>query len=465
VTSVIIVGGGPVGLMAALGLARLGIKSIVFEADQTVCEGSRAICISRRSLQLLARLGAVEPFLEKGLGWTDARSFYRDTLVFQLQLPSRSHDRFPPFINLQQYYAERFLRDACLASGLVDIRWCARVAAFAQDAAAVRVTLENGDTHEADWAIAADGARSTMRDLVGVTLKGESYERHYVIADIDIAIDWPTERKVWFDPPSCPGSTVIMHKQPDSMWRVDYQLLGHENADDALQESEIRARIAAHLDWLGICAPWRLVWKSLYRAHTLTLDDYRLGRLFFAGDAAHLVPIFGVRGLNSGLDDAANLAWKLAFVIANAAKPELLGSYTQERRAACLENIAQATKSTWFMSPPTSGFAMVRDAVLNLAIENPAFRDLINPRQAGAHVYASSAIGAAPPAWRGQPLPDLPDAQFGFQFVALAADQSPDPKVDAPVWLIRPDDYIAGIGQDPISLAQSIGVTDWTYGS
>ncbi len=404
---IIVAGGGPVGLTAALSLARNGHKVTVLEADDDICEGSRAICISRRSLQILARLGVAERFMAKGLSWTEGHSYLGTREIFHLKMPQSPEDRFPPFINLQQFHAEKFLLDACAETGLVEVKWGHRVVAVKAGPDRVELETDKGGKLTADWVVAADGARSFLREGLGLKLEGKSYEGRYLIADIEMACDWPTERKVWFDPVSNPGSTIIMHRQPDDVWRIDYQLLEHEDGEEALREENVTARIAAHLAMVGLTGPWRLLWRSLYRAHTLSLADYVHGRVIFAGDAAHLVPIFGVRGLNSGFDDAMNLAWKLDLVIRGEAPASLLDSYTQERRGACLENIENATKSTWFMSPPSDGFALVRDATLELATEHPQFRVLIDPRQSSAHLYRSDAIdGDSSSPWIGLPLPE-----------------------------------------------------------
>ena len=430
----VVVGGGPVGLAAALALARQGHAVTVLEADESVCDGSRAICISRRSLQILSRLGVAERFLAKGLAWTEGHSYLGTRKIFHLQMPWTADDRFPPFINLQQYHAETFLREACAETGLVDLRRGHRVTGIEAGANHVGLAVEAGTGQvrlQADWVIAADGARSFVREQgLGLKLEGRSYEGRYLIADIELDCDWPTERKVWFDPESNPGSTIIMHRQPDSVWRIDYQLLDHEDGEEALREDNVKARIAAHLDMIGLTGPWRLLWRSLYRAHTLSLASYVHGRVIFAGDAAHLVPIFGVRGLNSGFDDALNLAWKLGRVVRGDAPETLLDSYTQERRGACLENIESAAKSTWFMSPPSDGYALVRDAVLELSTRHPGFRVLIDPRQSSAHLYCSDAVDRENPApWLGLPLPEcrLSDGRslheaIGPDFAAIHAD-------------------------------------------
>ncbi len=123
---------------------------------------------------------------------------------------------------------------------------------------------------------------------------------------------------------------------------------------EAVKPENVLPRVRSHLQMIGETAPWKPLWISIYNAKCLTLDRYRHGRVLFAGDAAHLVPIFGVRGLNSGLDDAGNLAWKLALVIQGQAHDELLDSYSAERVHATRENIAYGAKSTEFMAPPTS---------------------------------------------------------------------------------------------------------------
>jgi 3-(3-hydroxy-phenyl)propionate hydroxylase len=409
-----VVGGGPVGLCVALCLARHGCRVTVYEADPTFCEGSRAICISRRSLQILARLGVADPFLEEGLPWSEGRSYLGTSEVFHLRLDSSPHDRFPPFINLQQHRAEQFLAEACLATGRVAIEWETRVTELSQHSGGVRLGLERrgrSAVAAAGWVVAADGGRSTVRDLLGLSLEGQSYQHRYLIADIALDADWPVERKVWFDPASNPHSTVIMHKQPGGVWRIDYQLLPDENEEQALEEAAIARRISAHLALVGLPPTWRLLWKTLYKARALTLADYVHDHVLFAGDAAHLVPIFGVRGLNSGFDDAINLGWKLALVATRRARPDLLDSYSAERRGACAENLAEATKSTRFMSPLTPGFATARDAVLEIATRNRAFRGLVDPRQASGHVYALGAI-LSDGAHRliGAPLPEARDA-------------------------------------------------------
>ncbi len=396
---VVVVGGGPVGYCAALGLAGHGVPVVLLEADDSVCFGSRAICISRRSLEIIARLGAADGFLKQGLPWTGGRSFYRDDEVLNFKMPMDENQKHPPMINLAQYSIEQLLLDAAeQRSDLVEVRWQNRVTAIDSREDGARLTVETpagGYTMEADWVVAADGGRSFIREALGLKLKGASYEGRYVIVDIVLDTKRPVERLAYFDPPCNPGSTVLVHKQPEGVWRVDYQLRDGEDPDEAIKPENVMPRVESLLGMMGEKGAWSPVWIGIYKANALTLDDYRHRRVLFAGDAAHLLPIFGVRGANSGIDDADNLAWKLAFAVKGIASPTLLDSYSTERVAAARENLSYGTKSTEFMAPPSFAFELMRKAVLGLAVKFPELRSLINPRQSSAIAYVGSPLNVA----------------------------------------------------------------------
>ncbi|WP_225032244.1 FAD-dependent oxidoreductase [Paraburkholderia sp. XV] len=397
--AVTIVGGGPVGLAVALGLANHGVRCVLIEADDSVCYGSRAICISRRSLEIIERLGALDGFLKTGLPWTGGRSFYRETEVLHFTMPQDENQKLPPMVNLAQYHIEQFLLDAAeKRADLIDIRWQTRVKSIdsRDDGATLQLGTPDGDyALETDWVVAADGGRSTIREALGLQLQGTSYEGRYVIVDIELRSDRPTERLAYFDPSSNPGSTVLVHKQPDNVWRIDYQLRDGEDAEQAVKPENVMPRVQSLLDMMGEKGEWAPIWITIYKANALTLERYRHRRVMFAGDAAHLVPIFGVRGANSGIDDADNIAWKLAFVVKGLASDALLDSYSDERVAATHENLSYGTKSTEFMAPPSFAFDLMRKAVLSLAVEHPGVRSLINPRQTSAITYVQSPLNVA----------------------------------------------------------------------
>lgn len=408
---VVIVGAGPVGYTVALGLAAHGVRSVLIEADDSVCVGSRAICISRRSLQIFDRLGVLDGFLKIGLPWTGGRSFYREEQVLHFTMPHDENQKLPPMVNLAQYHIEQILLDRAEAlADLIDIRWQTRVTGLDARPDGATLTVETPDgaySLDADWVVAADGGRSFVRESLGLPLNGTTYEGRYVIVDILLESARPTERLAYFDPPCNRGSTVLVHKQPDNVWRVDYQLKDGEDPDEAIKPENVIPRVASLLEMMGERGAWSPIWIAMYRAHALTLDRYRHGRFLFAGDAAHLLPIFGVRGANSGIDDADNLAWKLAFVAKGIADDGLLDSYSDERVAAARENLAQGTKSTEFMAPPSFAFSLMREAVLGLATRHAGVRSLINPRQTSAITYGASPLNVhdSARAFRAGPVP------------------------------------------------------------
>lgn len=392
---VAIVGAGPVGLTAALTLARHGQPSVVFEAKDTYNDGSRALCISRSSYNIFRALGIEKPFLDHALPWVSGRSFYRGREILEFFMADDSRERFRPMYNLQQQYIEAFLHDAAAADPLIQLRWQSPVTAIEDLADGVRLTVAaaNGTyAVDADWVLAADGARSAVRKMRGLRLEGENFEGRYVIADIRMHHPCKVERFALFDPDARPGGTVLVHQQPHDIWRIDYQLHPGEDEVEALREPAIRAAVAAVLADLGRDGDWDLEWWSVYSANTLALPDYRYGRVFFIGDSAHIVPIFGVRGLNNGFADAHNIGWKLAWLLAGRAAPALLDSYTPERRGATLDVFANAARSARFMTPQTRGTRILRDAALSLALDHPFAGRFANPRNMVPYTYADSPL-------------------------------------------------------------------------
>jgi 3-(3-hydroxy-phenyl)propionate hydroxylase len=415
---VLIAGGGPVGLALAALLAEYGIETLTIEADDSYCSGSRAICISRRSQEIMGWFGADAQLVEKGLGWTAGRSYFRDKEVLHFDMPHDPAQRFAPMVNIQQYYVEQYAHDAMQRHPeLCRISWSSQVIAVENQDTGVRVQVRaNGQTQwiQAQWLVACDGGRSTVREALGLALHGMQYEGRYVIVDIEQESQRPVERLAWFDPPSNPGSTILMHRQPENVWRIDYQVADDEDPLEAVKPENVLPRVQSHLDMIGETAPWKPLWISIYNAKCLTLDSYRHGRVLFAGDAAHLVPIFGVRGLNSGLDDAGNLAWKMAWTMLAGAPSSLLDTYSTERVHATRQNIAYGAKSTEFMAPPHYGFSLMRDAALRLSVVDESVRSLVNPRQSSPISYEGSPLSTADgldsapdKSAPGQPAPEL----------------------------------------------------------
>lgn len=426
--AVAIAGGGPVGMVAALALAKFGVRSVVFDNKSTFNDGSRALCIARANYNLLQILGIADPFMKKALPYLSGRSFFRGKEILKFEMADSADEKYRPMYNLQQQYIEQYIHDGVASSPLIDMRWKSEVTGVEDIDGGVKLRVKdtNGEYDiTADWLLAADGARSTVRQKRGLRLKGQNYEGRYVIADVQMKFPHKVERLALFDPDKRPGSTVLVHLQPDDLWRIDYQVRDGESEQDALSEASIREGVAQVLAELGIDAPWELEWWSLYSANTLLLDDYRDGRIFFVGDAAHIVPIFGVRGLNNGIADAYNIAWKLAYVLQGKAQPALLDSYTPERRDATLDVFANASKSARFMTPHSRGYEVMRDAALSLALDFRFAGDFANPRNMTPHTYVQSPItrtGAE--AFKGGPLAGAtaPNAKLDEGFLLDQAD-------------------------------------------
>src|ERR1700693_15228 len=183
---VVVVGAGPIGLATALDLARFGVPVTILEEDLQLSQGSRAIVLTRRSLEILQQLGVEKPFLDKGLSWSHGRSFFRGREIYKMIMPFDADDRYLPGLNIQQQYIEEYLVRYCEQQPLIDIRWGQRVVAIAQDDAAVTLGIDTPEGEyelTAEWAVAADGGRSTVRKLMQLRMEGRSYPGHFVIAD------------------------------------------------------------------------------------------------------------------------------------------------------------------------------------------------------------------------------------------------------------------------------------------
>ena len=395
---VVIVGSGPAGMVAAQELARFGVPVVVLTSELQVSQGSRAIVFTRRSMEILQQFGVADRITENGLPWRFGNSFYRGQRVFRMEAPHDPDDRFFPMINLQQQYLEEYMLDELFKNPLIDFRWGNKAVKVTQhkDFATVEIDTPEGPyTMEADWVVAADGGRSEIRGAMNLQMEGASYEGFFVIADIKIDLPLPTERLAYFDPEWNPGNTILMHREPHGIWRVDYQLPQGESPEEALRPESLKQRIDAQLAMIGFGGtPWEMDWCSVYSARTLTLPDYVQGNVIFTGDAAHLLPIFGVRGANTGFQDAQSLGWHLAFVIKGLAGKRLLENHSAERVGAAREIIDEAGKSTRFMTPPSPGFKLLRDAVLSLSLTEEFVRPLYHWRTSRPHEYTHSVLNS-----------------------------------------------------------------------
>jgi 3-(3-hydroxy-phenyl)propionate hydroxylase len=376
-TQVAIVGAGPVGLAAAIELALLGIDFVVIDDNNTVSVGSRAICYAKRALEILDRLGCGEAICRRGVEWKVGKVFFHDELAYQFDLlPEPGHKR-PAFVNLQQYHLEECMVARLSELGHV-VRWKNRAVGLQARADGARVEVETPDGRyaiEAEYVIAADGARSALRDLMGLEWKGQVFRDRFLIADVHMKGEFPTERWFWFDPPFHPGQSVLLHRQADDVWRIDFQLGWDADPEQEKAPERVVPRIRA---MLGDGRPFELEWVSVYTFQCRRLDRFVHGRVLFVGDAAHQVSPFGARGANSGFQDTDNLCWKLARVLRGQSPASLLESYDRERVEAADENILNSTRATDFITPKSAVSRTFRDAVLALSRTHPFARRLVN---------------------------------------------------------------------------------------
>lgn len=468
---VVIIGAGPVGLALTVDLAQQGVQAVVLDDNNVVSVGSRAICWSKRSLEILDRLGVGAAAVQKGVTWQVGRTFHRDQEVFNFDLLPDDGHKMPAFVNLQQYHVETFLVARAVELG-VDLRWNNRVTALDQkaDHAVLNVETPQGSyVIQADWVVACDGARSPVRSMLGLDFEGELFEERFLIADIEMQADFPSERWFWFEPDFHSGQSALLHKQPDNIYRIDLQL-GWDTDPEVEKRPE---RIIPRIEKVVGHRNFKLDWTSIYTFQCRRLQRFVQDRVIFAGDSAHVVSPFGARGGNGGLQDVDALGWRLAAVAQGQAGAALLTAYDRERCFGADENLLNSSRSTRFMSPAAGAERLFRDAVLALAGKADFARPMVNSgRLSRPCVYPSNGAddAALPTLTRpGSVAPDAPLVQgwlseaLGSRMTLLALNMNaPDlglavlrPEVTdhlaqrylgtagAALYLIRPDQVVA----------------------
>lgn len=489
---VVVMGGGPMGIATALDFGLQGIPVLVLDDHEGVGMGSRAICFSKRCLEVADRYGAGEPMLDKGVVWNLGKVFHKADKVFEFNLLPEEGHKYPAFINLQQPYYESFqldrLRELQKQGAPIEIRGKNRVDAIEVHDDHVVLDLMTPDGPykvEADWLIGCDGASSPLRTMLDMDFTGKVFQDSFLIADIKMKgdVEFPTERWFWFEPSHGEGASTLLHKQPDDVWRVDFQIGWDVDRTEEMKEENIRRRLDA---FLGSDVEYDMVWSSIYTFQCKRMDTFRNGRVFFAGDAAHQVSPFGARGANSGMQDVDNLGWKLGLVINGTADESLLDTYDVERIHGADENILNSTRSTDFITPKSDQSRIFRDAVLALSGEYEFARPLVNSGRLsvpctydGSPLNSADALNGPERTRPGSPCPDaeLADSfllsQLGNDFVLLCINtdgpetleesgikvrtikltSKDDPKgfvkdrylgdAKSAVYLIRPDQHVA----------------------
>ena len=459
--AVAVVGAGAVGLTLAGRLAQHGVPVIVFEAERDpVRIGSRAICMQRETLEIWQRLGIGQAIADRGIQWTVGRTYFRGRELFSVELPT-SDEHFPPFVNISQSEVEDLLENRVRELG-VEVRRGYRLVGLAQDADGVTATFDTDAGpahHRAAYLVGADGAHSAVRHAIGIGFPGHTHRDRFLIADIRVRLPFTHERHFHFDPPWNPGRQVLLHPQPDGIWRIDWQVSPETDADTERASGRLDARIRAVV---GAETDYELVWLTAYRFSQRLADAFRRGRVYLAGDAAHVMSPFGARGLNSGVADAENLAWKLAAVL-DGAPDGLLDTYDGERRHAAQDNLRATDATMRFLTPHGPVRRAWRNVVLRMASRSTWFRRRVNSgRLAEPARYAIQ--GPTDPALprHGTVAPDVrvPEGgrvrdRMGRGMVLVASRPIGEPVPVVVVgpgtpygvdraWLVRPDGYLAG---------------------
>lgn len=480
-TQVVIAGGGPVGLSLALGLARAGVRSTILEKKDRPDPHSRATLVLPRTLEIFRQWGVLDRFVAAGnvvphVRLREPSSKHHILHVNFTKLTDISATAYA--LALPQDRTEELLLDAVRMSGLVDVRFSTELVGFTQHDDGIRFRTRDGrgteSTGTARYLVGADGAHSIVRRELGIELEGKTYPTHARLVDVrvppelDRTDEWPTilSRR----------GIVVGIRFGNRVWRIIEQVV-----DPELTGSALDAHVVEMASELFGGAPEEILWESSYRKHERCATRFRVGDVLLAGDAAHLNSPAGGQGMNSGVHDVHNLAWKLARCIVDPTvdRDALLDSYAEERRSLVKRRILPATDvaERFQAARPHRRITIVRalDALFDFAHSTGA----ITNRFAMLDVpYLESPILRRSDARIGQRLPDVVDS-YGNRFFdrfdggallwAGGADEAPEtlgrqldvPVVDGDVAaltrffdrdryvaLIRPDHIVAAVA-DP----------------
>ena len=393
---VVVIGGGLCGLTVACDLAIKGVPVVILDEDNTVGvrgASSRGIVYAQKSLEIFDRLGIYERILAKGVTWSVGKTLAGDDVVYSFDAGATNHSRQPPFINIQQFYIEWFLVDRIGELEGADLRWNNRVTGVRDLGECMRLDVETpagAYRIDADWVLDCEGVHSVVRESLGIGVHASRRHDRWCISDVRFRLPLPVERWTWVEAPFNENRAVWQHLMADDVWRMDFQMDPHCDLEEVSRPEVAAARLRAHL---GADVDFELVWVGPYSYRSFALDRFRHGRVFFLGDSAHQMSPFGARGGNSGIQDADNLAWKLALVMEGHADERLLDSYDAERRPAAIENVRLTHRTNRFLSPDSAEEKILRDAVLALARRHEFARLLVNTgRLSVASNYRNSPV-------------------------------------------------------------------------
>jgi len=390
---VAIVGGGLSGLALAGLLGLRGVPVVLLDQDASSGAwgtASRGIAYSKRTLEILDRLGVAERIRALGRTWNEGRIFDGEELIEHFVIQPEANQKWPAFINLQQFHTEEYLAERISQLESVELRWQSKVVGVEQDGDVVTLAVSTpiGEYRvRASWVVACDGANSEMQVHLGLHTPLHYFDDMWAITDLKV--DMPdVQRTFWLNYPYLDQGAAIMHCMSPGMVRVDWQII-HLDPDEEVKPARVRERLASFLGR----EDFEVVSIGRFQFKTRLMERFVHGRVIFAGDAAHELPPYGARGGNGGIQDAENLAWKLEAVLRRRAGERIVETYELERHQAAVENIAAAAQSSEFIWPSTHGARLFRDAVLRLARRHQFAKALVNTgRSSKAIHYLSTPL-------------------------------------------------------------------------